>query len=308
MNEVFIIVLSIFFFVRLNQLYGQRKKKHHYYTNLCKPPEINDTDIVFSGKELNLTNEDLHNILIKRFHYYNELIPALKTRFINRLKVFMADRTFIIKDDSGFREMPVLVSAAAIQLSFGLKQYTLPFYQYIRIYPQEYFSEKEFFKVLAGNVQDNVISIAWNHVMNSYEDRSDGTNTPLHEISHALYIQHMVIDENYADSFQIQYQQALQEFRIAHQKESKKENDHYSDYAETSLQEFWAETVELFFEKPKLLADHYPKLFKAMTVLLNQNPEKAGNPLLNNNMSLKDRLKKFTVLTSKNKVQDPTIL
>jgi hypothetical protein len=48
---------------------------------------------------------------------------------------------FIIKASEGVREMPVLVSASAVQLTFGLPDFTLSFYRYIRIYPAEFVSE-----------------------------------------------------------------------------------------------------------------------------------------------------------------------
>ena len=34
--------------------------------------------------------------------------------------------------------MPVLISAAAIQLTFGLKKYLLPNFKFIHIYPKEF--------------------------------------------------------------------------------------------------------------------------------------------------------------------------
>ena len=53
----------------------------------------------------------------------------------------MQKKIFIIKDDKGLREMPVLISASAVALTFGLKDFRLPFYKYIRIYPEEYVAE-----------------------------------------------------------------------------------------------------------------------------------------------------------------------
>jgi MtfA peptidase len=36
--------------------------------------------------------------------------------------------------------MPILISAAAIQISFGLNDCELPYYKYIRIHKEEYFA------------------------------------------------------------------------------------------------------------------------------------------------------------------------
>ena len=275
--------LVVFGFIQWLRDYGQRMKYHHHYTRLCPKPEIDRTDIVFTGEQLALTNQKVDDILTKRFPYYRNLAPELKQMFIERLQKFMFKKTFIIKDDEGFKDMPVLVSAAAIQLTFGLNKFRLPFYKYIRIFPAEYFSDQEFLRVLAGNVQNNVISIAWNHLLTGYENDSDGKNIPLHEMSHALYIQEMVIDINHSELFQLKYQELHGRFRIAHSMESQGDKDHYSEYAETNLQEFWAESVELFFEKPNELFEQYPQVFEAMKELLNQDPRNSLHPVLQKN-------------------------
>ena len=49
-------------------------------------------------------------------------------------------------------------------------------------------------------------------------------------------------------------------------------NDLYSDYALRNFQEFWAESVEIFFEKPVEMESHYPQLYQTMKGLLNQDP------------------------------------
>ncbi len=196
----------------------------------------------------------------------------------------MSKKTFIIKDDEAFREMPVLASASAIQLTFGLKQYLLPFYKYIRIFPEEYFGDHSF-KILAGNVQGNTISIAWSHFLKGYENDKDGSNVGMHEMGHALYFQKLVIEENYLKRFTTQYNHLITECREAHALEIAEQKDLYSNYANQDLQEFWAESIELFFEKPAHLNNTYPEIFKAMSLLLNQNTLNITCPLLNQNPS-----------------------
>ena len=49
-------------------------------------------------------------------------------------------------------------------------------------------------------------------------------------------------------------------------------NDLYTDYGLKNSQEFWAESVELFFEKPERLKRCYPNLYNAIMQLLNQDP------------------------------------
>jgi Mlc titration factor MtfA (ptsG expression regulator) len=274
-----IFYVSAFLFYWMIDRYASKKRQHQRLTNACPPPIISKSDIVLRGGDLGVGETEMHRILSKRYHYYSSLDKNGQRIFLKRLQKFIHNKSFIIKDDEGFKEMPLLVSAAAIQLTFGLNHYLLPFYKYIRIYPQEYVSDN-LFKVLAGNVQDNIITIAWNHLLKGYENNMDGSNVGLHEMSHALYIQKMEVEKNYAKRFAQRYNQLLQFCELAHKTEQTGKLDLYSDYACKNLQEFWAESVELFFEKPQELQKYYPDVFIAMITLLNQNPAIKENPVI----------------------------
>lgn len=294
------------------QLLGQRqvrKGKHWHYTNSCPPPEILPNEIVIDGKELNIPVEEIHRILNKRFIYYAQLQPSLQEVFLKRLQKFISKKIFIIEDDEGFREMPVLVSAAAIQLTIGLKNYLLSFYRYICIFPEEFFREGSF-NILVGNVQDNIITVAWNHFLKGFGDPTNGSNVGLHEMSHALYIQKLVIDEGYAKEFSECYERLVDDCEKAAQMEKAGLKDLYSPYADTDLQEFWAESVELFFEKPAELLRHYPEVYESMKLLLNQEPIDKSNPLLESNLSLHEKADQIkTMLMSRLGINlKPTII
>ena len=261
---------SAFLFYLAVDRVAAKRRKHLEFTRACSPPQIDLSDIVVHGKDLRLGKEDLHTILTKRYAFYRFLSADVQQLFLHRLATFLQKKIFIIKDDEGFREMPVLVSAAAVHLTLGLRYYLLPFYQYIRIYPEEFFGDNSF-KVLAGNVQQNTITVAWNHLLKGNENSTDGANVGLHEMSHALYFQKIVVEENHARTFSKKYNCLLSECREAFDDEMKGRIDLYSNYATTNLQEFWAESVELFFEKPTSLQAQYPRVFEGMKILLNQD-------------------------------------
>ena len=44
------------------------------------------------------------------------------------------------------------------------------------------------------------------------------------------------------------------------------------EYAIKDFQEFWAESIEIYFKSPDRLQLHYPELYKALCGLLNQDP------------------------------------
>lgn len=274
-----LVVITAFAFYYLVDRYGGKRRQHQLFSHYCRPPSIAPTDIVVRGRDLQLSEEDLHRILTNRFWYYRQLHTKNQALFLFRLQLFMRRKIFIIKDEEGFREMPVLVSAAAIQLTFGLSDFLLSFYQYIRIYPAEFVSD-DLTRILAGNVSSNIITVAWSHFLDGYHHHGDGTNLGLHEMSHALYFQKVEVEQEYARRFRKQFHELNNICQHAFETEVAGAKNLYSKYAEKNLQEFWAESVELFFEKPLALQDHYPEVFKQMVFLLNQNPVLQEDPVL----------------------------
>jgi MtfA peptidase len=280
MVYAFIALAALMAFSAARRYQVEKNARFDALSAKCPPPVVDPSDIVFRGMHPSLKESDITRILSRRYPYYNSLNQENKERFVKRLKTFISNKIFIIKDDEGYKEMPVLVSAAAVQLTFGLKDYLLPFYKFIRIYPEEYFSTHSFFTVLAGNVKGNIITVAWNQFLKGFEDCADGSNVGLHEMSHALYFQKIEVEGNYAWRFFRQYDILEERCKEAHSMELKGTKDIYSDYASTDMQEFWAESIELFFEKPRQLKDNYPEVYTELMELLNQDPLYPASPVL----------------------------
>ncbi|MEO6489721.1 MAG: zinc-dependent peptidase [Ferruginibacter sp.] len=145
--------------------------------------------LVYEGRSLNFNNQEINSILKRRLPYFNTLSGTDKDKFIFRIQKFMKQKTFKIHDDSGFKEMPMLISAAAIQFSLGMEKYLLPDFPFIHIFPNGFLGIDQTIRYLEGNVSDNSINISWKHFLNGYQYPSDGQNVGLHEKAHAYYIQ-----------------------------------------------------------------------------------------------------------------------
>ena len=233
--------------------------------------EVADPCLCYEGNQLNFSNADLTLMLNKRSAYFTKLNPFEKEKFIKRLQLFIAKKTFYIHDNSGFKEMPVLISASAIQLSFGLDNYLLPDFPFIHIYPDAFVRVDQTIRFLEGNVSGDCINISWKYFLQGFEIPDDGQNVGLHEMAHAYYFQNLQCSECEDRKFKNEYPV----FELTGDKVFKKEaepgNDLYSDYAMTNFQEFWAESVEIFFEKPVKLKSDYPELYGTIRDLLNQD-------------------------------------
>ena len=234
---------------------------------------------VYEGRDIILADEQYDKIIGKHSSFYRHLSPGLKEIFIRRTKKFLSEKTFLIKSNSPFVEMPVLLSASAVQLTFGLQQFLLPHYQYIRVYPEEYFA-KGTLKVLAGHVYGNTITVSWNHFLKGYEQHDDGVNLGLHEMAHALYFQLVEADTGRCGRFTRSFNQIMAEGAEVYELKHQRPSELFTENAYRNLQEFWAESVELFFERPAELRRAHTDLYEQMKEILKQDPVNELYPVL----------------------------
>jgi|SRR5687768_16166878 len=228
--------------------------------------------LLYAGNKLKFTDQVITDILSRRFPYYAALDAANKEKFLGRLKKFMALKTFIIHDSSGFKEMPILISATAIQISFGLDKYLLPNFDIFNVYPNEFLRTYPFVRFLIGNVTGNTINLSWKHFLEGLKYPDDGQNVGMHELAHALYYQTFVVEKHVDTEFRDTFIDFDSHGNKVYDLVRQGGPGLYSDYAMKDFQEFWAESVEIFFEKPVQLKVLYPALYQVMSDLLNQDP------------------------------------
>ena len=236
--------------------------------------ENNDTIpyLAYDGKDLVFSRTDVKSALTKHLPYFGFLTFPEQQKFIERLNKFIANKTFNIHDESGFKEMPILISASAIQLSFGLEHYILPNFKIINIYPEEFIAMEPTIRYLEGNVDAYNINISWKYFLKGFQLPDDGDNVGLHEMAHAYYYENF----DTHDSKDMRFIHGFNKFNACgaeiFQNITQNNDGMYSDYAKRNFQEFWAESVELFFEKPKELRNKYHELYQCICETLNQDP------------------------------------
>lgn len=228
--------------------------------------------LLYYGDELDIEEDEIITILEKHSSFYTMLDDPAKQKFTKRLSAFIKEKDFKIHDKSGFKEMPVLISATAIQVSFGLEKYDLPHFTSINIYPSEFIEVQRTIRFLEGNVSGNSINISWKYFLEGFEFPQDGQNVGLHEMAHAYYYQNFGPCENkdpdFINAFQV-FNDCGNKIYTGIQQPGAAI---YSDYAKRNFQEFWAESVELFFEKPMEVRTTYPALYQSISQLLRQDP------------------------------------
>jgi Mlc titration factor MtfA (ptsG expression regulator) len=215
---------------------------------------------------------ELDVILNKRISFYRHLSDNGKARFINRLqdllkvKKFVAKKRLIISD-----EMKVVVCAAIVQLTFGLRKYELDNIKGFYIYPTIFYNS--FMKVhLKGSTPpEGMISLSWKDLEHGFLVENDKYNLGLHEVAHALKL-----SLKYAYHFDVKFASYLEKWeQFGHVEflKMKRGNESFlRKYGGVNEHEFFAVCIEHFFEVPAQFQENLPQIFYHLCILLNLDP------------------------------------
>jgi len=217
--------------------------------------------------------------LVQYCPYYNKLDNNNRRRFELRLLIFMRSKKFIAKNGLILTErIKILISASAVQLTFGLSYYSLRIFYIIYVYPESYLY-KHYKVKFKGHVSDRgSIHLSWNNFEKGYLFPDDGVHLGLHEMMHALKVyalQHHV-DFTFYDNNEIFEKLA----RVEMLKLKTKSVEFLKNRLMQNRDEFLAVCAECFFELPQQFNAELPEVYASMKKLLNQEPLHAKNPVL----------------------------
>ena len=228
-------------------------------------------EIPAAYKELTEALRFYHTTISQHISYYTKLPDGGKLRFLKRVHYFKCAKTFHYTGIEPKPEISVLVSAAAVQLTFGLRSYKLPFFKNIYIQPDAY-QTKEFNEPVVGHVSVEGIFISWKYFLKGFENDKDGVNTALHEMAHALRRQNQLKEFGIDKEFETDFAQYTRQYGPALIEALLNRRSFLRSYAFSNFEEFWAVSVEAFFELPAELKKQLPQIYNALCELLNQDP------------------------------------
>jgi len=212
-------------------------------------------------------------VLKKYFFYYNKLSVTDQKKFEQRVNRFLHSKRFIGRGLAITDEMKVLVSATAVLLTFGLPLVTLAHFDKILMYPDEYYSRiNKQYHLGEVNPRMGIIILSWRHFVEGFVDNQDSRNVAIHEMAHAVHFENQIRNEEYdfLDSDMLENWDKLAAREIENVRNS---DDHFlRQYAGTNAHEFFAVSVEHFFEKSSDFNDGHPELYHTLSILLKQNP------------------------------------
>lgn len=209
---------------------------------------------------------------LSQLGYYRQLSPKSKDIFLDRVLTFIYCKNFAGKKGLEVtEEMKALISASAVQLTFGMKRFKLENLETINIYPESFYMGPEKKEYKGGTSQGGTMYLSWKDFKEGYLDPDDQYNLGLHEMSHALKLSVLMdndFDAHFGSYLDEWIKIADNEFdRMRHGKPS-----FLRSYAKTNRHEFFAVCVEHFFETPAEFRTALPDVYNHLALLLNQNP------------------------------------
>jgi Mlc titration factor MtfA (ptsG expression regulator) len=204
--------------------------------------------------------------------YYNSLPDKLRKRFLRRTIEFRLSKEFHFHFLKEEEYMSVVISGAAVQLTFGLKHFLIEYFNIINVVQKEY-KIPGHDEIFEGHVTGYSINISWNNFLEGYENYSDSDNVGLHELAHAISFDIFNgNNENDSERLRKRLHEYVYEASPVFKELQQGKRHELDDYAATNFEEFWAVSVETFFESSEEFRNKMPGLYQAICDLLNQDP------------------------------------
>lgn len=208
--------------------------------------------------------------------YYKKLTPEERKRFEWRVYYFITStqiefRQFKTGQIINHTAARYLIASVATQISLFLSEDCYDAFHKVIIYPDKYYSPVTG-KYHKGetNPSAGYIILSWNSLNAGFASYADGVNLLMHELAHALWLEHTLLQYNLFDA------EAMEEYEVMAAvvtAEMKQEDQHFlRKYALANEEEFFAVAVENFFERPVQFKRALPQLYATLVNLFNQDP------------------------------------
>ncbi len=232
--------------------------------------------LVFSNgnKEGSPTTESTSAVIfhLNDFIYFRKLTAARKAEFAQRVINFLESHD--IEGTGEFEpslNAKIHVAAAATQLTFGLEDFTFSYFETIILFPG-IFRLQEGGPLMKGATTPNgIIRISIKDFDQGFANPSDKLNVGLHELGHALFMEFLkeanTGEEEMTEQDIYPYLQESDKML----RKGKFADNFLRDYAFTNRHEFFAVSVEHFFEAPLEFKEKLPELFSVLKNLLKQD-------------------------------------
>jgi MtfA peptidase len=224
--------------------------------------------------KLRRLNDKQKSILKTQFSFYNKLNNKQKTYFEHRLASFIIDKDFIGREGIVITdEIKILISATAIMLTFGFRDFYIGIISKIVVYPTKFYSNtNEAYHKGEFNPKLETLVVSWKDFKEGFHHGTDNINLGIHEITHAIHINSIkerdVSSTIFTDSFKELSDLLVKDENLKHDLMT---SDYFRKYAFTNQFEFLAVIVENFIETPEDFKTKFPVVYSKVKQMLNFN-------------------------------------
>src|SRR5213593_3658189 len=230
--------------------------------------------------------------------FFHKLSAGDRAELLGHIQVFLAEKRF--EGCGGFTitdEVRVTIAAQACLLLLHRDTDYFPNLVTILVYPLTYMVEEK--RQLGEHVwQEGTVSrlgetgrrmgslvLAWGAVKHGAADPSDGKNVVLHEFAHQLDYENHAADgvpELETREQQLAWSEVMRsEFASLRAADESGIPTLLDTYGATDPPEFFAVSVEAFFEQPLALRVYHPKLYAELQKYFQQDPvDYSAEPIL----------------------------
>ena len=211
-------------------------------------------------------------VLKQKFRFYNKLSKSHRLIFEHRVASFIKDKDFIGREGLEVtEEMKVLISATAVMLTFGFRDFYIGLLERIFIYPGEFYSliREEYHKG-EFNPKLKALVLSWKDFRKGFENYHDKINLGIHEFAHAIHLNSMkerdISSTIFSDSFKELTDLLTNEEQL---RKTLIDSKYFRDYAYTNQFEFLAVVIETFIESPDEFRSQFPEVYSKTKQMLN---------------------------------------
>jgi Mlc titration factor MtfA (ptsG expression regulator) len=221
--------------------------------------------------------------------FFSRLRISDKAELLRHIQIFLAEKRFEGCDGLEItNEIRVTIAAQACLLLLHRKTDYFPRLLTILVYPSAYMAEEK--RQLQEHIWEEgktirlgetgrllgTVVLAWDAVRSGAADAADGKNVVLHEFAHQLDFENFAADGAPAlptREQQISWQEVMRaEFASLRAADESGIPTLLNSYGAIDPAEFFAVSVEAFFERPHALRVHHPKLYAELRKYFNQDP------------------------------------
>ncbi|WP_027137166.1 zinc-dependent peptidase [Gaetbulibacter saemankumensis] len=211
-------------------------------------------------------------ILKSQFSFYNKLGARHQKYFEHRVANFIKDKDFIGREGVVIsEEIKVLISATAVMLTFGFRDYYIGLISKIVVYPTKFYSNtNEAYHKGEFNPRLETLVVSWLDFKEGFRDAKDNLNLGIHELTHAIHFNSIkekdVSSTIFNDSFK-----ELSDLLVSNEslRNQLLVSEYFRKYAFTNQFEFLAVLIENFIETPKQFKSEFPVLYAKIRQMLN---------------------------------------